>query len=236
MRAIILDDEPMPAKHIEQMIKKHCFEIIETVIFNVASKAINHLKTNEYDILFLDVEMPEMDGFQFLSKASLPFNTKVIFTTAYSEYAIDAFKANAIHYILKPVMKEELISAVRKAGNSINFKKENKGENRTSISIYDGEDYLLIKTEEIIRFEADGSYTKVVLSTNKVLLTSKRLGEFEKRLSSLDFIRCHNSHLVNKNYISKVSKGKSGYLTLINKDVISISSSKKEEVNKFLEL
>lgn len=236
MRAIILDDEPMPAKHIEQMLKKYCFEIKETTIFNVASKAIEHLKTDEYDVLFLDVEMPEMDGFQFLEKAELPFDTKVIFTTAYSEYAIEAFKANAVHYILKPVMKEELIAAVRKASSSIVNHKEVSQEPKTSISIFDGEDYLLIKTGEIIRFEADGSYTKVHLVSGKTLLSSKRLGAYGKRLNMDEFIRCHNSHLVNTNFINKVSKGKAGYLTLENQEVIPISSSKKEEVNKLLEL
>ena len=236
MRAIILDDEPMPAKHIEQMIKKYCFEIKETVIFNVASKAIEYLKSNDYDLLFLDVEMPEMDGFQFLDKAELPFDTKVIFTTAYSEYAIEAFKANAVHYILKPVMKEELIAAVRKASNAISYHQDNQLEHKSSISIFDGEDYLLIKTRNVIRFEADGSYTKVCLDSGKDLVSSKRLGEYERRLSKADFIRCHNSHLVNTSFISKISKGKAGYLTLINNDIIPISNSKKEEVNKLLEL
>lgn len=236
MRAIILDDEPMPAKHIEQMIKKHCFEIKETQIFNVASKAISHLKKNEYDILFLDVEMPEMDGFQFLEKAELPFDTKVIFTTAYSEYAIEAFKANAVHYILKPVMKEELISAVRKASNSINEKNEVHLESKHSISVFDGEDYLLIKIKDIVRFEADGSYTKIILDSGKEILSSKRLGEYEKKLNHADFVRCHNSHLINISFISKISKGKAGYLTLSSQEVIPISATKKDEVNRILGL
>jgi two-component system LytT family response regulator len=236
MKAIILDDEPMPAKHIEQMIRRYCFEIEEVVIFNIAGKAIEHLKNNAYDILFLDVEMPEMDGFQFLEKSNLPFNTKVIFTTAYSEYAIEAFKANAVHYILKPVMKEELIDAVRKASNSITNNERKIGEPKNYISIYDGEDYLLIKTAKIIRLEADGSYTKIFIDSAKVLLSSKRIGEYDNRLKGAEFIRCHNSHIVNTSFISKVSKGKAGYLTLRNNDLIPISSSKKEEVKKVLDL
>ncbi len=235
MRAIILDDEPMPAKHLEQMIKRYCFDVKQTIIFNVASKAIEHLKKNEYDLLFLDVEMPEMDGFQFLDKAELPFETKVIFTTAYSEYAIEAFKANAVHYILKPVTKEELISSVRKAG-SVSLESPVSVSNKNSISVFDGEDYLLIKVEEIVRFEADGSYTKIVLESGKGYLSSKRLGAYQKKVPLTDFLRCHNSHLVNIKFISKISKGKSGYLTLTDKEVIPISSSKKDEVNQLLDL
>ncbi len=234
MKAIILDDEPMPAKQLDQLIKKYCFEIKETKLFNVASKAIEHLKDNAYDILFLDVEMPEMDGFQFLEKAEIPLHTKVIFTTAYSEYAIDAFKANALHYLLKPIVKEDLISAVRKASDSIMTATEKAPETKGLIAIYDGENYLLIKVEEIIRFEADGSYTVVFLKDGRKLLSSKRLGRYEAQLDRENFVRCHNSHLVNINYIEKINKGRTGFLTLKNQEIIPVSVSKKDEVGRFL--
>lgn len=233
MKALILDDEPMPAKYLEQMVKKHCFEIKSIDIFNVASKALKVLETDPYDIIFLDVEMPEMDGFQFLEKADLPSETQIIFTTAYSEYALEAFKANARHYLVKPVTKEDLVMAVRKAMSALPVS-ENGSVTKDYISVYDGEEYLLLKKEEIIRFEADGSYTKVITSNSKNILSSKRLGEYEKKVDSKEFVRCHNSHLVNIDYINKVSKGKGGFLSLKNDEIIPISSSKKDEINRLL--
>lgn len=233
MKALILDDEPMPAKYLEQMIQKHCFEIKSMDLFNVASKALKELETEYYDIIFLDVEMPEMDGFQFLEKANLPSETQIVFTTAYSEYALEAFKTNARHYLVKPVTKEDLIMAVRKVSSAMPAKEPNT-EFKDYISIYDGEEYLLLKKEEIIRFEADGSYTKVITTSAKNILSSKRLGEYEKKVDAKAFVRCHNSHLVNINFISKVSKGKGGFLSLKNGEVIPISTSKKEEINRLL--
>lgn len=233
MRALILDDEPMPAKYLEQMVIKHCFEIKHIEIFNVASRALKELETDPYDIIFLDVEMPEMDGFQFLEKADLPVETQIIFTTAYSEYALEAFKANARHYLVKPVVKDDLILAVRKALSAIPTKEQNT-EKKNYISIYDGEEYLLLKKDEIIRFEADGSYTKVITLNSKSILSSKRLGEYEKKVDPKEFVRCHNSHLVNINFINKVSKGKGGYLSLKNDEVIPISTTKKDDINRLL--
>jgi two-component system LytT family response regulator len=240
MRALIIDDEPLPAKHLQEMIQKNCFEITSTTVFTRASEALEHVKTEVYDLLFLDVEMPELNGFDFIEHANLPHHTIVIFITAYSHYAFEAFKANAVHYILKPVMTEELIKSVRKATLVLNADKKTIEKEvvkyTETLSIYDGEDYLILDVANIIRMEADGSYTKIISKTHAPILASKRMGHYEEKLDPSKFFRCHNSHLINLKELSRLSKGKSGYITLLNNEVIPVSGSKKEQLNQLLGL
>lgn len=237
MKALIIDDEPMPARHLAALIKQHCFEISFIEISNSASTAIEHLKEHQYDILFLDVEMPELSGFQFLEHVSLPHQTQIIFTTAYSEYAVQAFGVNATHYILKPVVEAELVNAVRKASKNILSGQPSANPiGEQTISIYDGEDYLILNEQDITRLEASGSYTKVITQSRGELLTSKRLGYYFDKLSPKLFFRCHHSHVINLKQVSKVSKGKSGYITLTNQELIPVSTSRKGELHELLNL
>lgn len=239
MKALIIDDEPMPAKHLATLIKQHCFEIDTVKALYSASEAIEHLKTHDYDLLFLDVEMPELSGFQFLEHVSLPRHTQIIFITAYSKYAVQAFEVNATHYILKPVQEPELVNAVRKAGKNLlseRSKETNVHTGQQHISVYDGEDYIILNEQDITRLEASGGYTKVITQTKGSLLTSKRLGYYFDKLSPQLFFRCHHSHVINLRQISKVSKGKSGYVTLLNQEVIPVSTSRKMALNELLNL
>lgn len=235
MKAIVLDDEPLSSKQLLTMINTHCFEITSTVVYNVASKALEHLKTNEYDILFLDVEMPGMNGFEFLTHAELSVRTSVIFTTAYSQYAIEAFKKNAAHYLLKPIMEIDLITAVRRVSKRKLDLLPHKLEKNT-ITIYDGENYLILNQQDIIRLEADGNYTKVISNTHPPQLSSKRLAFYENLLDKFSFFRCHHSHIVNLNHIVKINKGKSGYVELSNQELSPVSKSRKDQLKSILGL
>jgi two-component system LytT family response regulator len=232
MRALIIDDEPMPAKHLRAMIEQHCFEITETEIIRSPKMAIEHLKEEVYDLIFLDVEMPEMDGFELLNHVELTKSTAVIFTTAYSEYAVQAFKANATYYIMKPVEEKELVVAVRKAIQKTKLQSAKESADK-SLSIFDGEEYIIIKTKDIIRLEADGSYTKFILA-DRTILASKRMGYFSEKLPQQDFVRCHNSHIVNIEKIAKISRGKSGYLIMSNDNIVPVSPSKKGDLDKLI--
>ncbi len=234
MKALIVDDEPLPAKLLDELVKKHCFEITSTEVLNSPTKAIERLKEEHFDVIFLDVEMPKMDAFQFLNSAKLANDTVVIFTTAYSEYAVDAFKANASYYILKPVDKEELITAVRKANVQLrnSFKSNSTIEH---LSIFEGDEYQLIKIKDIIRIEGDGSYSKVI-TKSKDYLSSKRIGFFTSKISNENFFRCHNSHIVNTNRIKKIGKGKSTYIVMENEDTVPVSPSKKPILMKLLQM
>lgn len=237
MKSLIVDDEPMPGKMLVELINKHCFEIEETHHETSPHEALERLKNEHFDIVFLDVEMPGMNAFELLDQIDLPRDTVVIFVTAYSNYAVDAFKANAAYYILKPVVKEELIKAVRKASAHLQKGSLNNKEARVgSISVYDGENYQIIHNEDIIRIEADGSYAKVICTDGRSLLSSKRLGHYEKQLDDKGFYRCHHSHLINLQHLLKVSKGKSPVLTLKNDQVVPLSPSKKQQLNRLVGL
>ena len=231
MRAIIIDDEPMPAKHLREMIRQHCFEIDTINIIQSPLEAITHLQENKYDIVFLDVEMPEMNGVEFLQKVNLPRSTSVIFSTAYSEYAVDAFKANATHYIMKPVQENELVLAVRK----VIEKRTQQSVLTDTISVFDGTEYSILNQKDILYLKADGSYTQFVLHDREVL-ASKRLGYFEDKLNANQFVRCHNSYLVNTMNVDKVGKQKSPYIVMKNGETIPISSSKRGELESRLGL
>lgn len=235
MKALIIDDEPMPAKHLQEMIKKHCYEIAETELCFAPEEGLELLKNEQFDVIFLDVEMPKMDAFDFLEKAELGADTVVIFVTAYSQYAVDAFKANATHYILKPVLEEDLVKSVRKAVRQLSKSKKEEKPKPSSISVYDGDEYEIIKSEQVIRLEADGSYTKIFLQ-DRQLVSSKRLGFYEERLSNSGFFRCHNSHLINLSYLEKVGKGKSSYLIMADEATIPLSANKKSQLEDLLGL
>ena len=238
MKALIIDDEPMAAKHLKSLVEQHCFEIYSTEMIHSPVEAIDHLASFSYDIIFLDVEMPEIDGFALLEQVELPPTTQVIFTTAYSKYAIDAFKANAAHYLLKMVKKDELITSVRKVTRLLNLTAR-AGQPMQDpvkvIPIFHNEEHHLVKWEDIVRIEASGSYSRIVLS-DKELLSSKGIGHYEKKLENGPFFRCHNSHLVNLREVARLGKGKGGYLVLSNGDAVPLSPSRREAFERRMQL
>lgn len=230
MKAIIIDDEPMPGKQLASLIKRNFFEIKEMEIYLSASEAINRLREEVFDILFLDIEMPEMDGFELLNRISLPKETNVIFTTAYQKYAVEAFEVNALHYLVKPITEEALARALKKVHYYDN--PEHKAtSNKGFFSVFNNNEHHIIKEEEIIRLEGNGSYTKIILA-DKTLLSSKNIGWNQEKLSSQLFFRTHKSHLVNLNRIERLSKGKSGYIVLSNTDVIPLASTRQEALER----
>jgi two-component system LytT family response regulator len=232
MKALIIDDEPLPAKYLKELINSNCREVLSCEIITNPVLALEIIKEHDYDVIFLDVEMPKMTGIEFLKHAKLGSNTSVVFITAHENYAIEAFKSNAVHYILKPVDLEELKVATSKVKKYRELVKESeKSKQKGSITLFDGTDYRLIEFDSLIRIEASGSYSKVVLDNDSHILVSKRLGSIQKELDQEVFFRCHNSHLVNSKKIEKISKT-SSTINLINGELIPLSSSYKSELNR----
>lgn len=235
MKALVIDDEVLPGKFLQALILKHCFEVTSVEVFTSAMKAIEHLQDHSYDLLFLDVEMPEMNSFDFLKRALLPKKTQLIFVTAHSHYAIDAFKVEAVHYLLKPVDPNELMLAVRRANRNWDAREEGAQGNSTQrLSIYDGDKYIIVDKQDIIRMEADGSYTKIVLEGNENIFASRRLGYYEKKLQHEVFFRCHHSHVVNIEKIHSIERGKASFVLLKNEEEIPLSSSKRDSLKTLL--
>lgn len=201
-------------------------------------EALAILPKLKVDLLFLDVEMPGMNGFEFLEQMSdLKFD--VIFTTAYSQYAVKAFKAKAVNYLLKPVDETELLEAVTQWQNEQKkdtqkgldelleyLKKEGSLKNKIAVPVSDG--YEFIEIEDILYCQSQNNYTYLFLKDNKKVILSKTLKEFENLLEKYYFLRIHKSYLINPNYIKKYNRNDGGYLIMDDGISIPVSRNRKD--------
>ena len=211
LKALILDDEYHARNNLSMLIEGYCTDIEVVEMASSAEEARKYLKNHSVDVVFLDIKMPNEDGFEFLN--SLPNRDfGVIFTTAYNEFALDAFKANAIDYLEKPIDIDDLIEAVgkikkMKAGNQPiqlnegilemikSVVKQELDYEKTSIPTKDG--LVIVNNSEIIHLEASESYTTIYLSNGKKYLSSKNIKIFEENLNKSIFFRTHKSHIIN---------------------------------------
>ena len=236
--AIIVDDEPYSCEALATMLEKYCPEIKVLDLCYSAASAIVSINEMKPEILFLDIEMPYMNGFEMLEK--LPgMNFKLIFTTSYDQYAIKAIRFSALDYLLKPVDKDDLQKAVQKAisvpGNplpeqlEVLLHKLNKPKlvvNKIAIPTMEG--LQMVQVENIIRCEADRNYTNIFLKNKEKITASRNLKDLEEMLEDYSFIRVHHSHLVNLNEVEKYIRGEGGYLIMSDKTSVDVSRSRKE--------
>ena len=234
--AILIDDEISNLKGLENKLNKS-FKSIEVLhLFQKPEDAIEYLNKEQPDIVFLDIEMPRINGFELLSKINT-INFQVIFITAYSEYAIEAFKQNAVDYVLKPIDDDDLKSAFDKVVNLINTKDNLKNTTKlvqlltdtisipNKIIIPTSKGLSFVPEEEVIHLEGYDGYTKIHLLT-ETITSSYNLGRFEKGLST-NFFKCHKSHIIN---IQKVRHFENeGYLVLENKKRVPVSKIRRKE-------
>lgn len=245
MKAILIDDEKKARNVLRTLLAEECPEITEIKEAADLISGVEIIKKFQPDIVFLDIEMPEYSGLEilhFFEKENITF--QIIFTTAYNKYAIEAFKIEAIDYLLKPVDDQELKHAVAKAQTAI--KKNNivgklngieKIFNQISlnkIALEVPKGIMFVSYDDIIYFEADGVYTKVYLKNSKPRLISKTLKYFEEQLEDKPiFYRTHRSYLINLKFMSEVVKKDGLHVVLENNKTIPVARDKKEE---FLEL
>jgi len=244
LQAIIVDDEHHSLKTTELLVQKNCPNVEIIGLAETPEKGIQLIDDLHPDVVFLDIAMPVMNGFEMLQHLTYK-SFDVIFTTAYDEYAIKAFKVNAIDYLLKPIDIDEMVEAVNKVVlkqkkdkqysridevlNSIEtptIKKE-----KVALPI-DGK-IQMIPFESIIYCESESNYTFIHFENRKVIL-SKTLKEVEKLINHNDFFRVQNSFLVNLNHIKEYVRGEGGELIMSNGDEVRVSRNKKEELLKLL--
>lgn len=234
--AILIDDEISNLKGLEQKLSDYFPEIVITHKFQVPEDAVSLLNKQQPDLVFLDIEMPRINGFDLLAKIeNLSF--QVIFVTAYSEYAIEAFKQNAVDYILKPIDNKDLVSAVNKALDVHNSKKDLENNhklvsllsstlsNSNKVIVPTSKGISFVPKEEVLHFEGYEGYTKIHLANSTVLTSSYNLGKFEKLICST-FFKCHKSHIVNIEHVRHFEN--EGYLVLDNDKRVPISRSQKK--------
>ncbi|MBC7848787.1 MAG: response regulator transcription factor [Chitinophagaceae bacterium] len=236
--ATIVDDEPDCCESLATLLERYCPEIKILDICYSADAAIGSLKQQQPQILFLDIEMPFMNGFELLEKVD-DIKFELIFTTSYDQYAIKAIRYSALEYLLKPIDREELQKAVQKAvkRNAILLPQQlqilldqikQPSMLMTKIAIPTLEGFQLILAESIVRCESEGNYTVLFLKDKRKLTASRNLKEIEEMLEDYSFIRVHNSYLVNLNEIEKYVKGEGGYLIMSDNATINVSRSRKE--------
>ncbi len=244
LKILLIDDEVRATDSLQLMIEKMIPHSTQVRACNDARQGASFIHEFQPALVFLDIQMPHMNGFQLLE--SLPNkNFKIIFTTAYNEYAIDAIRFSAFDYLLKPVDVEELQSAVQRFVESKedykqqydllknilhNFQMPSSDEFRLALPTSEGVYYLL--PSDIVRCEAIGNYTRFFTKDQKKFLISKTLGEYDELLTPHHFIRTHRSHLVNKSSISFIDR--EGFVILKDGSRIELSRRRKEEVLKAL--
>lgn len=241
IKAAIIDDEMHGIKTLQHLLQLH-FPDVSIVFTTTDSKEAKTLVEKHHpDIIFLDIEMPQLNGIEFLAQFNqIPF--KVIFTTAYDQYAIKAIRLNALDYLLKPVNKKELGEAIEKFRTEKNktskeqlsylhLFKENKITDTIALSTSQG--LLFVKINEIMYLEAEDCYTHVTLKDGKKHLVSKTLGNFDEILADeKTFFRAHKSYLINLSYLKQYIRGEGGEIIMNDNKSIALSRNKKEEFLK----
>ena len=239
MRAIIVEDEILSRSTLEELLKMYCgqIDIVATCKDGLEGQA--SILRESPDLVFLDIEMPNMNGFEMLEQLD-EINFDIIFTTAYDEFAVKAFKVSAIDYLLKPIDEEELVKAVKRVEVKqqrmltkehidillTNIRSSDNQFEKIAIPNQEGLDFVDIT--DILRCEADRNYTMIHTLGGEKYLFSKTMKEFEKFLPPEIFYRTHHSHLINLHQIKKYVRGMGGEIILNDGTHVPVSRAKKE--------
>lgn len=246
LTAILIDDEQENLTGLQLKLQMACPEVEVEVAFTQPEQALQAIRSNPPDIVFLDVEMPGMNGFALLE--ALPNRSfEVIMTTGHSEFGIKAIKANAIDYLLKPIDVEELQAAVHKVA----AKKQKDGaldkkmdalsnmlkagqQQSGKITLHSSREAYFVQVSQIIRVAAENNYSIFYLANGKKITVSKTLGEFEDILTPQNFFRIHKSHLINLNYLVKLTKTDSPVVIMTDGSEIEVSARRKADFLKLM--
>jgi two-component system LytT family response regulator len=243
IKAIIIDDEKDSIDTLKWKLQNYCSDVEVVASFDNPADGIEYIKNNPPDLLFLDIEMPLLTGFDVLEELGRDISFDIVFTTAYDNFGIQAVKFSALDYLLKPVQNKELKEAIEKHLKKLNHKipaeqidtllenvKENRKGKRGRIALASKESIEFVDPQDIVACEANSNYTNVYLCEGKKRVISKTLKEFEEMLTPFDFFRPHNSHLINLNRVREFIRGDGGYLVMENKMKVPVSKSRREEL------
>ena len=241
MKGIIVDDEARSRRLLHNLCNEYCEGLEIVGLANSVSEAKKIITKEEPDLVFLDIRMPIESGFELLKFYNNDLSFEVIFTTAYDEYAVEAFQFAAIDYLLKPIEIDELIKAVEYVKElrqnspqpeKFEFLQELLAAQKIEkIALTTTDGFTFVNHQDIIRCEAASNYTTVILKGGATHLITKTLGHFEKLLFEKDFFRIHKSHVVNLHTVRKFIKSKKGGMVeTVDGMRIEVSSRKREEL------
>ncbi len=246
LTAILIDDEKNSRESLRKKIETHCPEITVIAECSNGKEGLEAINRFQPAIVFLDIEMPHMNGFAMLQQLT-ERNFELVFTTAFNQYAIDAIRYSALDYLVKPIDVTDLVNAVFRISKEkkpgINYKQldilagylsqQKKTPDKIAVSVASGLEILNI--DSIVYMEATGNYTNIYMTENKPLLSSKTLKDFEDILPSTLFCRVHNASLVNVSFIKKYNRGEGGQVVLTNGVVLDVARRRKDELLQLLQ-
>lgn len=247
--AILVDDEPINNSNLTALLARHCSSVTIIASAGTVDEAYNKIAEHKPDIVFLDIEMPGKNGFDLLRLFEKP-DFEVIFVTAYNHYSLMAIKFSALDYLLKPISSAELVAAVAKAETSVASKNQHtrlqnlfhlldkkQADENEKIALPTQKEIFLVPVKNIVRCESSNNYTKFFLSNGASHLISRPLYEYDEMLAPYGFIRCHQSHLVNRKHVASILNEDAGYLMMDGSgDKIPIAKQRKKEVRNALKI
>lgn len=238
LKCIIVDDEFKGRESLKALIEKFCDDIDVAAVCQNGTEATEAINQFRPDIVFLDIQLQKETGFDILERLD-KIDFEIIFTTAYSEFAIKAFKFSAIDYLLKPIDIAELKNSIEKARKKVisnitervaqlaqNIRGSSFKHARLALPATDG--LVFVNVEEIIYCEATGNYTNIHMEDGRKFVVSRTLKEYEEMLEQHDFFRIHNAYLINLNSIKKYIRGEGGQVVLVNDKALDVSKAKKK--------
>ena len=245
IKAIIVDDEPYSCESLATLLERYCPAVKVADICYSGEDALKAIEEQQPQIVFLDIEMPKMNGFEILEKLS-EIHFEIIFTTSYDQYAIKAIRFSALDYLLKPIDREELQRAVLKVTQRLHQplpqqleillqKLHHPVSSMQKIALPTMEGLQMVDVNSIISCASESNYTIFLLKNKQKLIASRILKDIEEMLGEYSFFRVHHSYLVNLNEVNKYIKGEGGYLIMSDGSTIDVSRSRKESLLKKLQ-
>ncbi|MCD6347517.1 MAG: response regulator transcription factor [Bacteroidales bacterium] len=237
IETVIVEDELKSLHTLQGLLERYCPEIHITGTARSVKEGLIVIPEKRPELIFMDIAMPDGDAFDLLNNLD-KVNFETIFITAYNEFALKAFNFSALHYLLKPVNQDDLKDAVHRylriRGNlQINERmqilNQSLQNNYAKISLPTNEGLIILEVDKIIRIEASSNYCQFFLNDKKTIIVSKPLSHFEKTLEEVNFIRVHNTHMINLMYVQKYNKGRGGSIILKDGTQISVSASRKKD-------
>ena len=247
MKIIIIDDEVRARKSIADLLKLSSLDIDIVAEADGVKTGIEAIKKHKPELILLDIDMPDGTGFDLLKSMDY-INFKIIFITAYEEFAVKAFEFSAIDYILKPADPKKLLEAISKAQqiveqeninlrlNALFANLDNVNPDSKKLVLKTAEKIYLISTSDIVRCEADMGYTQFFLADGKNILISRTIKDFDILLDGLGFFRIHQSHLINLRYIDYYDKTEGGSVKMKDQSMLPLARRKKESFLKLIEM
>lgn len=242
MRTIIIDDEPDNVKLLGVQLHRHCPQVEIVGQYTDSAEGLRGIQNLRPSLVFLDIEMPLMNGFQLLERL-VDINFHVVFVTAYDQYAVRAFRFSALNYLLKPIDTVDLIETVNRAENTARISPQQldlmrhyypSGSTPSAakgrIALPYGSGLVFVDTKQIIYCEADSNYTRFFLDGGEQYMVAKTLGDVQEVLEAGDFVRVHRQYMVNLNHIQKLVRGEGTYLLLTNGMTIPVARQQKDRL------